>query len=169
VRSLPDPGFAGDDGSVDPEVAAALADYDRDPAGRHRRTLARLQAARVLVPGVAGRGESEQGVHDGRPLTQDKTSDMATVLLRGQDGRMALLAFSGSAPMSRWDPRARPVPVTLRDAARAARQDGAEALVLDVAGPVRLVVETEDLAALAEGFTLAMLGDRLAWVRPGEG
>ena len=28
MRSIPDPGFAGDDGGADPVVAAALAAYD---------------------------------------------------------------------------------------------------------------------------------------------
>ncbi len=69
---------------------------------------------------------------------------MATVLMRGQDGRMALLAFTGTEAMRRWDPAGRPVPVTVRDAARAARHDGADALVVDVAGPVLFVVEGDD-------------------------
>ena len=54
MRSLPDPGFAGDDGSVAPEVEAALAAYDAAPDVRHADTLAVLQHARLLVPVVAG-------------------------------------------------------------------------------------------------------------------
>ena len=165
MRSIPDPGFAGDDGSVPPEVAAALAAYDRDPDGGHRAALAVLQRARLLVPVVAVLGEVEV---DEQGLAHDKTSDMATVLMRGRDGRMALLAFTGTEPMRRWDPAGRPVPVTVPDAARAAVHDGADALLVDVAGPVRFVVEGDDLRALAEGFTLAELAGRHAWVRPGE-
>jgi len=164
MRSIPDPGFAGDDGSAAPEVAAALAAYAAAPDTRHSETLAVLQHARLLVPVVAVLGEVE---HDEQGLAHDKTSDMATVLMRGRDGRTALLAFSGSETLTRWDPAARPVPVGAQQAAQAARQDGAEALVLDVAGPVMFVVEGEDLTALAEGWTLATVSGRRAWVRPG--
>ena len=48
--------------------------------------------------------------------------------------------------------------MTARTAARAALQDGAAALVVDVAGPARLVVEGEDLAALGAGWSLARVG-----------
>jgi hypothetical protein len=162
VRTLPDPGFAGDDGSVDPELATALAAYDLDPDALHAATLAVLQHARVLVPVVAVLGESEV---DEVGLTHDKTSDMATVLMRRADGRTALLAFTGTDAMRRWDPSSRPVPVRLPDAARAALHDGADALLLDVAGPVRLVVESQDLRALADGFVLADVAGRFAWVK----
>jgi hypothetical protein len=162
VRTLPDPGFAGDDGSVDPELAAALAAYDADPDALHAPTLAVLQHARVLVPVVAVLGESEV---DEAGLTHDKTSDMATVLMRRADGRTALLAFTGTYAMQRWDPSARPVPVRVPDAARAAVHDGASALLLDIAGPVMVVVEGEDLQSLADGFVLADVAGRFAWVK----
>ena len=83
---------------------------------------------------VAELGEAETGP-DG--LVRDKSSDMAAVLMRGADGRLALLAFTGLEAMQRWDPDARPVPVPARTAALAALQDGAEALLIDLAGPVR--------------------------------
>ena len=128
MRTIPDPGFAGDDGSVPDEVAQALAAYDADPTGeRHLAALAVLQDSRVLVPVVAVLGEVE---YDEQGLAHDKTSDMAAVMLTGQDGRPALLAFSGEQPMAAWDPSARPVPVTLRKAALAAVQQGADAVVL---------------------------------------
>ncbi len=162
VRSIPDPGFAGDDGAVAPEVAEALAAYDRDPAARHLDTLAVVQHARLLVPVVAVLGEVE---YDDQGLARDKTSDMATVLMQGRDGRMALLAFTATETMRRWNPDGRPVPVTVPDAARAAVHDGADALLVDVAGPVVFVVEGEDLQALADGFVLTRVADRHAWAR----
>jgi hypothetical protein len=163
MRSLPNPGFAGDDGGVDPVVAAALAAYDETPeAALHLAALAVLQDARVLVPVVAVLGEVEL---DEAGLAHDKTSDMAAVLLTGRDGRTALLAFTGSASLTTWDPAARPVPVPVRQAAQAAIQDGAAALVLDLAGPVQFVIEEEDLTALAAGHRLVHLDDgRWAWV-----
>jgi hypothetical protein len=162
VRTIPDPGFAGDDGTADPEVTAALAAYEREPDARHTATLAVLQHTRLLVPVTAVVGEVE---HDEQGLAHDKSSDMATVLMRGRDGRMALLAFTGTEALRRWDPTGRPVPVSVRDAARAARHDGAEALLVDVAGPVLFVVEGEELAALADGLALTELAGRFGWVR----
>jgi hypothetical protein len=117
------------------------------------------------VPVVAVLGEVEV---DERGLAHDKTSDMATVLLQGADGRMALLAFSGMPALHAWDPEARPVPVTARTAAQAALQDGAAAIVVDVAGPATFVVEGQDLEGLAQGWTLARVGGRSAWVTSGE-
>lgn len=158
MREIPDPGFAGDDGAVDPEVAAALAAYDGAPQDRARAlaATAALQDSRVLVPVVAVLGEVE---HDAQGLAHDKSSDMAAVLMTGRDGRTALLAFSGAAPMRSWDPQARPVPVTLADAAAAAVQDGASALLVDVAGPVLFALEGEDLTRLAAGERLLRLAD----------
>lgn len=162
MRTLPDPGFPGDDGSVAPEVAEALAAYAGDPDGVHQRTLAVLQDSRLLVPVVAVLGEVE---YDDSGLAHDKTSDMATVLMRGRDGRLALLAFTGNEPLRRWNPDARPVPVSARQAAQAAVQDDAAALVVDVAGPTTVVIEADDLASLAEGFRLVEAGGRWAWAR----
>jgi hypothetical protein len=122
-----------DTGAPDPGLTDALAAYAEDPA-REPEVLAALAEARLLVPVVAELGESEVGP-DG--LSRDKSSDMATVLMRGPDGRLALLAFTGLEAMHRWDPAARPVPVPARTAALAAMQDGAEALLIDLAGPVR--------------------------------
>jgi SseB protein N-terminal domain len=148
---IPDSPFTGDDGSVAPDVAAALAAYDAGEA-TYAETLAVLQQARLLVPVVPVAGEAE--------------SDMATVLLTGRDGRTALLAFTGTAPLRTWDPQARPVPVGTALAARSAIQDGTAALVIDVAGPIRFVIEGDDLAAVAAGWTLARVGERTAWIRP---
>ncbi|MDX6326926.1 MAG: hypothetical protein QOK15_3280, partial [Nocardioidaceae bacterium] len=155
MRSLPDPGFAGDDGTVPEDVASALSAYDADPHRRRTEALAVLQRSRLLVPVVAVLGEVE---HDENGLAHDKTSDMATVLMQGNDGRMALLCFTGAEPLRRWNPEGRPVPVPAPDAARAALQDGADALLVDVAGPVPFVIEGDDLRALADGFIVADLG-----------
>lgn len=162
MRSIPDPGFAGDDGSVAPEVTDALARYDADPR-RHLEALAVLQHARVLVPVVAVLDEVE---HDEQGRAHDKTSDMATVLVEGADGRQALLAFTGTEPLQRWNPQARPVPVAFRVAAQSAVQEGADAMVLDIAGPALFPVEGEVLRALAAGHTLVRVDDGWAWARP---
>ena len=161
-RAIPDPGFAGDDGSAPQALADALTGWAAGTTP-YVEALAVLQQSRVLVPVVAVLGEVEV---DEAGLAREKTSDMATVLLQGADGRLALLAFTGTDSLRSWNPQGRPVPVPTALAARSALQDGASALLLDVAGPVPLVVEGEDLARLAEGWTLARLGERAAWIRP---
>ena len=159
TRRIPDPGFAGDDGSADPGLRAALAAYAEDPA-RHVEVFTALQRARLLVPVVAVLGESEV---DDAGLAHDKTSDMATALLTGRDGRQALLAFTGLDTLAAWRPDARPVPVTAVLAARSAVQEGAAALVVDVAGPTTYAVEGDLLDGLARGWTLARTDDGMAW------
>ena len=162
ARSIPDPGFAGDSGGAAPALEAALTAYAAG-TGSHVDALAAVRGSRLLVPVVAVLGESET---DERGLVHDKTSDMATVLLQGADGRMALLAFTSTEALDAWDPEARPVPVTARTAAQAALKDDAAAIVVDVAGPVTFVVEGEDLRGLAHGWALARVGGRSAWVAP---
>ena len=143
MRTIPDPGFPGDVGEADPGLAAALAAFDRAPQEESARlaVLDRLRAARLLVPVVAILGEVEDG--------HEKSSDMAAVLMKGRDGRTALLAFTGTSALQGWDAEARPVPVTARHAAQAAIQDQADALLIDVAGPAMFVVEGQDLTTLA--------------------
>jgi SseB protein N-terminal domain len=161
ARRIPDPGFAADDGSASAELSAALDAWATDPTA-YADVLAVLQRSRLLVPVVAVLGEVE---YDEAGLAHDKTSDMATVLLRGGDGRLALLAFTGTTALNAWDPAARPVPVGAPLAAQSALQDGAAALAVDVAGPVAFVVEGEDLEGLAQGWTLARVGSGTAWIR----
>ncbi|WP_240770450.1 SseB family protein [Nocardioides sp. GY 10127] len=172
-RALEAPAFPDDDGSADAGLAAALAGRaasagDRAAAGEaYLACLDALTRARLLVPVVAVLGEVDVSP-DG--LRVEKDSDMAAVLLTGADGRTALLAFSSAATMAAWDAAARPVGVPARVAAEAALAEGASALVLDLAGPHRLVVEGDDLGALASGWTLARVGEgpsaTVGWVRP---
>lgn len=159
-RHIPDPGFAGDTGEADASLAAALAAYARNELS-HGGVLLALQDARLLVPVVAMLGEVE---YDDQGLAHDKTSDMAAVLMQGGDGRLALLAFSSLGALTAWNPEARPVPVAVRLAAQSAVQEEAAALVLDVAGPTTLVVEGDDLVALAAGWRRALVGDRTVWL-----
>ncbi|MGI8522316.1 MAG: SseB family protein [Nocardioides sp.] len=160
---IPDPGFPGDTGDADPAVSAAIASYSADPA-RYVDALAALQGSRLLVPVVALLGEIE---YDADGLAHDKSSDLAAVLLQGPDGRQGLLAFTGQASLTAWEPDARPVPVSTQTAAQAAVQDQADALVIDVAGPTMIAIEGEDLVAVASGWTLARVGERTAWIKPG--
>ncbi len=166
MLTIPDPGFAGDDGSADAGVRQALlanAEVGAGPGG-YAVALAAFSESRVLVPVVALLGEVE---YDENGLAHDKSSDMATVLLTGADGRLALLGFTGNDSLRAWNPEARPVPVPARVAAQSAIQDKAEALVVDLAGPATLVIEGDDLSALAAGMRLARVGDEYGWIRAG--
>jgi hypothetical protein len=160
VRRILDPGFAEDDGAADAALRSALAAYADDPA-LHLQVFAALQEARLLVAVVAVAGAVEV---DEAGQAREKTSDMATALLTGRDGRQALLAFTGLDSLAAWRPDARPVPVTARVAARSALQEGASAIVVDLAGPTTYAVEGPLLEGLARDWTLARTEDGLAWV-----
>lgn len=159
-RSIPDPGFRDDDGTADPAVTAALSAY-ASGKGPYVDALAALQASRVLVPVVA--------VLDTEGRAHDKTSDMAAVLLTRPDGRRGMLVFTSAEALQAWNPDARPVPVTTATAAQATLQEQADALVVDVAGPVPFPIEGEDLRGLAERWRLTRVGERSAWIRPASG
>jgi SseB protein N-terminal domain len=163
-RRIPQPGFAGDHGTADPALAGALAAYAADPE-RSLEVFRALQHARLLVPVVAVLGDGALG----DPALEDEgTADMATALLTGRDGRLALLAFTGLEALEAWRPEARPVPVAAALAARSALQEGASALVVDVAGPMSYVVEGPLLDGLARGWTLAGSDAGPVWLEPAE-
>lgn len=158
MRTIPDPRFADDDGSGDPALRSALESFAAD-----RRTgpvVVAMSAARLLVPVVAAVGETAVGEHG---LTADKSADIAAVLMTGRDGRQALLAFTGVDSLTTWNAAARPVPLSVQLAATAALQEGAAALLVDVAGPVPFVLEGDDLARLAAGDVLVPLAGGHAW------
>ena len=159
-RTIPDPGFAGDDGSAHPELAAAIAAYASDP-GRHLEVFLALQGARLLVPVLAVPGDVEV---DPAGRTREKTSDMATVLVTGRDGRQAMLGFSSVETLAAWRTDARPVPVAAPLVARSALEAGAAALLVDLAGPTTYVVQGDLLEGLARKWVLADTGQGLAFV-----
>ncbi|MEY4136548.1 MAG: hypothetical protein RL205_676, partial [Actinomycetota bacterium] len=66
-------------------------------------------------------------------------------------GEKGLLAFTGLDSLSAWNPDARPVPVPALAAVEAALADGASALVIDVAGPARVVLPEAILLELMGG------------------
>src|SRR6476646_11191035 len=82
--------FRDDDGTADPRVTEALAAYHAGQVSEHD-VLAALAAARLLVPVVAV-------LADGSAADGDKNSEMVLPTLIGQDGRPAVLAFTGLGP-----------------------------------------------------------------------
>ncbi|WP_131740146.1 SseB family protein [Actinomadura roseirufa] len=145
--TIPEPQFPGDDGGADPRLCEALAGHAAGRVGEHA-VLRRLQDARLLVPVVAVLTEEE--VSPGG-LRREKSSDMALPTLIGEDGRRGVLGFTCAETMARWRADARPVAVHARQACRAALDEGAHALVVDVAGPVPFAVDGLRLHLLAEG------------------
>jgi hypothetical protein len=144
--------FRHDHGDTDPRVTAALAAYQAGQ-GSEQAALAALAAARLLVPVVAvlAGGSAVAGEKAATEKTAgDKNSEMVLPTLIGNDGRPAVLAFTGVEALARWRRNARPVPAEAARVWRAAVTDGC-AVVIDVAGPVPLAVEGARLTALAAG------------------
>jgi SseB protein N-terminal domain len=170
-------GDPADQGDADPRVTAALRAFASGQASEHA-ALSALASARLLVPVVAVLAEPvapDDGAHaagqpaPARPRPQpgsspqpgsgprpasalrgEKVSEMALPTLIGDDGRTAVLAFTGLAALLAWRPDARPVPVPAGQVWRAAAGT-ADAVVIDVAGPVPLAVDGARLATLAAG------------------
>ena len=134
---------AGDTGEADPALTAVLAAYAAGEAPEHA-VLTTVAASRLLVPVVAVLAEAND---DGT----EKETEMALPTLIGNDGRKAVIAFTGSATVSRWRADARPVPVPAAQPWPAVATERADAVVIDVAGPVPLLIEGARLAALAGG------------------
>lgn len=177
LKNIPDPGFSDDDGTADPRLAAALCAY-AGGGGSEADVLAALRGARLLVPVVAllvevetGPGEATSGApptksaggsprpKPGAGLRREKTSDMAVPTLQAADGRRALPAFTSTDSLARWRPDARPVAVPLGQALQALAHEGADTLLIDMAGPAPYALSGPALRAVAEGRDL---GDPLA-------
>ena len=159
-----------DHGGPDPRAAAALSAFAAGQGSEHA-VLSALAGARLLVPVVAvlaeaapAGGGGDQARADpagadpargdaagpGGRLRREKVSEMALPTLVGADGRRAVLAFTCLRSLTGWRPDARPVPVTARQVWQAGAGE-ADAVVIDVAGPVPFEVDGARLAALAEG------------------
>ena len=143
---------AGDAGGADPAVTAVLAAYAAGQA-TEQAALTAIAATRLLVPVVAvpaepGARPDEPGEKEG---AGEKETEMALPTLIGNDGRTAVIAFTGTETISRWRADARPVPVPAARLWPAVAAEQADAVVIDVAGPVPLVIEGARLAALAVG------------------
>jgi len=134
---------AGDAGEADPGVTAALGAWHQGTASEHDALLA-VAGTRLLVPVVAMLVATDE------ETGADKESEMALPTLIGNDGRAAIIAFTGVETLARWRPDARPVATPAPRVWHAAVAEG-QSVVIDVAGPVPFVVEGARLAALGAG------------------
>ncbi|MFG3052854.1 SseB family protein [Kitasatospora sp. NPDC048239] len=145
-KNIPNPGFAEDDGTADPALAAALTRWSEDRTAEPE-VLAALTPTRLMVPIVAILGEVEIDEHGHK---HDKSSDMAVPVVEAPDGRRALPAFTSLEAMARWRADARPAPVAAPQAAMVAFSERADTLLIDPAGPVAYQLSGARLRALAE-------------------
>jgi hypothetical protein len=126
---------------VDTRLARALASYD-GTAAAHGAVLAALLDTQVFAAITAT--STAEHVEAGTGLRAESSAEMAVVLLAGADGARALPVFSSTDALQHWRLDVRPVAMTGRLAAQAAREQGCTALVLD---EVVTVTELADLAA----------------------
>jgi hypothetical protein len=139
--------WAGDDGSADPELLAALtavATGSGQPEAVHKA----LQGARLLVPLIANLGEAGEGAHG---QTVDKSAELSIVSVSAPDGQVALPVFSSVAAMSVWNPKARPVPIEAARVALAAASENNNRIIIDAGSPTEFVVRHTAFRELAEG------------------
>jgi hypothetical protein len=144
---------AGDDGSADPALLAALNGFLAGTA-LPEHVVAAFAAARLLIPLLAHAGEVGTAP-DGHLV--DKTQELSIVTVAGPDGRKVLPAFTSVETLSAWDPQARPVPAAGPRVALAAASEQTELIVIDPASPTEFVLRRPAVYALATGTT---------WVSP---
>ena len=144
--------FAGDDGSADAAVAAALEALDAG-TGSVAGVVDALHGTRVLVPVLAELEVEDVVVHGGHAHTVDKEASAGIVALQAPDGRTALPVFTSVAAMGAWRTDARPVPTDVARAALSAVTEGWEVLVVDPGGPTTVLLPRPAVWALAQQET----------------
>lgn len=138
--------YAGDDGSADPALLAALEAHLAGQADE-AAVLDALRAARLLIPLLAHAGDEGAGEHGVRV---DKTQELAIVTVAGPDGRTVLPAFTSVRTLQAWNRFARPVPAQSRRIAIAAAAESTELMVLDPGSETEFGVRRPALWALAQ-------------------
>jgi hypothetical protein len=149
-RSFQQNPHAGDDGSADPALLAALTAYAAG-TGDAVAIVEAYRSARLLIPLVAEKGE--EGVAPSG-LTVDKTQELSIVTVAAPDGRRVLPVFSSVTAMGRWDAAARPVPVDGVRTALAAADDDTDLIVIDPGSA------TEHVLRRPAGWAI---GQQVAW------
>ncbi|WP_105566842.1 SseB family protein [Microbacterium halophytorum] len=136
---------AGDDGSADPRLRAALEGF-RAGTRDQVAVVDALREARVLAPLVAEKGDEGVGAHG---LAVDKTQELSIVTVAAPDGRKVLPVFSSVDTMRAWDPNARPIPVAGTRAALAAAGEDTDLVVVDPTSATEFVVRRPAVWAIA--------------------
>ena len=127
--------WAADQGEADPKVCASLE------SGDINALLAALAPSRLFIALVAEIA--------GEPSEGDKNSDMSVACLVATDGRLGLLCFTGIDALTQWNPSARPVPISAPDAAEAALDENAQAIIIDLGGIDTMTLILADIVKLS--------------------
>ncbi|MCC6497215.1 MAG: SseB family protein [Propionibacteriaceae bacterium] len=146
----PSQAYAGDRGEPD-ELVRQLLTTALDSREDYLRAVAGLCAARFLIPIVA------VGEAGGSGPDPDRHAELQVALLTTADGRTGLPVFTGIDSLKAWKADARPVPCRLDEVAATAVETSAVAILVDLAGPSRLVIEGDLIAELAQGRRLVEL------------
>ena len=145
-RSFQQNPHAGDDGSADPALLAALTAF-RAGTGTQQAVVDAYRSARLLIPLVAEKGDHGIGPH-GLPV--DKTQELSIVTVAAPDGRRALPVFTSVETMSRWDAAARPVPADGVRTALSAAADDTDLIVIDPGSPTEFVIRRPAVWAIGQ-------------------
>ncbi len=166
MTSLPeDARPALDRGEADPDLRAALAAaYDDEDS--YAQAVASLCVARLILPTVPappdaepGRSTDDDHEHPDDAPERPGRPEMAAVLLHSASGGKGVLVFTGYDALRAWRTDAHPVRCVLDDVAATVHETGADAIVVDVAGPHPVVIEGPLVDELAAGHRLVELPD----------
>jgi hypothetical protein len=146
-RSFDHAETSNDDGSAPPKLIEAIRRFRARELGE-ADVVEELRSSRLLVPLVAQLGES--GVsHSGHVV--DKSQELSIVTVAGPDSRAVLPAFTSVAAMTRWNPKARPIPADGARVALAAAGEGTDLVVVDATSDTEFAVRRPALWAMAKG------------------
>lgn len=145
-RSFAPNPHAGDDGSADPALLAALETFrtDGDPVP----VVDAYRSARLLIPLIAEKGDHGVGPHG---LEVDKTQELSIVTVAAPDGRRVLPVFTSVTTMQAWDAAARPVPADGVRTALSAADDDTDLIVVDPGSDTEFVIRRPAVWAIAQG------------------
>ncbi|MCK9916591.1 MULTISPECIES: SseB family protein [Microbacterium] len=146
-RSFEPNPHAGDDGSADPALRAALEAFHAGE-GDQVAVATAYRTARLLIPLIAEKGDEGVGPTG---LVVDKTQELSIVTVAAPDGRRVLPVFTSVATMSAWDAAARPVPADGVRTALAAANDDTDLIVIDPGSDTEFVLRRPAVWAIAKG------------------
>ncbi len=156
VRNLLEP-LGGDRGEPDPGLRRAVAGATTSRTG-YLDAIVALCTARLFMAVMSPQAPAPRDA-EVPGVAAPQVNELGAVLLTHRDGTRALLCFSGMDAMVAWDSRARPVPGTLDDLAATVTEAGADVLLLDVAGPVPMVIGKDLVDQLSQGRRLVRMAD----------
>lgn len=133
-----------DDGSAPEKLVEAIRRFRASDLGE-ADVVDALRESRLLIPLVAVLGVDGVDEHG-----HDKSQELSIVTVEGPDGRTVLPAFTSVAAMTRWNPKARPVPAAADRVAVAAASEKTDLVVLDPLSDTEFVVRRPALWALAQ-------------------